>query len=311
MTIPPDSTSGEDSPHATEESGSAGAASSAGASVFPADIGEKAAAQGSHEAAAPQEADAFKCVLPNFEGPLDLLLHLIGEHKVDILDIPIALITEKYLETLRAMRELDLDIAGEFLLMAATLAHIKSRILLPEASPDDEEEEPQADPREELVRRLLEYQKYKAAAEALGEFPILGKKVFTRKARSVLDRSGEEETVLAEVPVFRLVELLAKVLKEKNPDPFHEVHLENFNLTETMDRIVSLLRRSPRTSFLALLGGSHDRVSILMTFLAILEMCKMRLLKLVQTEGSDDIYITAPQPDSLARAVSLFKDDYQ
>ena len=127
--------------------------------------------------------DAFRIQLPNFEGPLDLLLHLIREHKLDIFDIPLALITEKYLAHLELMRKLNLDVAGEFILMAATLAHLKSRMLLPRVeSQAVEEEEPGADPREELVRRLLEYQKYKEAAGALGEQPILDRDVFPRRA---------------------------------------------------------------------------------------------------------------------------------
>lgn len=256
--------------------------------------------------------DAFKCVLPEFEGPLDLLLHLIGEHKLDILDIPIALITEKYLETLKAMRELDLDIAGEFLLMAATLAHLKSRTLLPAAEPDPEDADAlEEDPREELVRRLLEYQKYKAAAEALGERSLLGRTVFTRKARAPLSARDAGDGGLVEVPVFKLVEILDKVMKARSPDPFHEVHLENFNLTATMERIVTMLQKAPRSSFLTLLGTARDRVSILMTFLAILEMCKMRLLGIVQEEDGGDIVITARDAAELSRAVALFKDDYQ
>lgn len=258
-------------------------------------------------------SEAFKCVLPDFEGPLDLLLHLIGEHKLDILDIPIALITEKYLETLKVMRNLDLDIAGEFLLMAATLAHLKSRTLLPTAdvNPEDEETESEEDPREALVRRLLAYQKYKAAAEALSERATLGRTVFTRKVRTPVKSKNATEGELVEVPVFKLVELLDKVLKARTPDPFHEVHLENFNLTDTMERIVTLLQKSPKSSFLTLLGTVRGRVPILMTFLAVLEMCKMRLLRIVQEEDGGDILITARDAAELSRAVQLFKDDYR
>src|SRR5436305_6072477 len=114
-----------------------------------------------HGEASPSLGETFRIQLPKFEGPLDLLLHLIREHKLDIFDIPIALITEKYLEALQEMREINLDVAGEFLVMAATLAHIKSRLLLPrQEAVAEQEEDQQADPREELVRRLLEYQKY-------------------------------------------------------------------------------------------------------------------------------------------------------
>ena len=254
---------------------------------------------------------AFKLVLPNFEGPLDLLLHLIREHKIDILDIPIALITEKYLEMLKAMKELDLDIAGEFILMAATLAHIKSRILLPEAQPDPEEDVPQEDPRAELVRRLLEYQKYRAAAEVLGARALLGRQVFARRARAEALPRPEGEIGLAEVSIFKLIETLAKVLKDKAPEPLHEVELERFDLGGAMARLAECLQQSPRTSFVTLLEAARDRITILMTFLAILEMCKMRLLRIVQEEGSDDILVTARRPEALASAVAFFKDDYQ
>ena len=125
----------------------------------------------------------FHIQLPSFEGPLDLLLHLIKKHELDILDLPIAFVTERYLEYLRVMRELDLDVAGEYLLMAATLAHIKSKMLLPqvpgEQQDDDEDGEP-LDPRLELIRRLLEYQKYKNAAENLGSRAVAGRDVFGR-----------------------------------------------------------------------------------------------------------------------------------
>lgn len=254
---------------------------------------------------------AFKLVLPNFEGPLDLLLHLIHEHKIDILDIPIALITEKYLQALKAMKEIDLDVAGEFIRMAATLLHIKSRILLPEAEPDLEEEAPKDDPREELVRRLLEYQKYKAAAEALGSRALLGRQVFTRRARLEPTPRPEGDIGLAEVSVFKLIETLSKVLKDKAPEPLHEVNLEQFDLSGTMARLAERLRHEPHTSFITLLEAARDRISILMTFLAILEMCKMRLLRIVQEEESDDILVTARSPEALASAVRLFKDDYQ
>lgn len=265
-----------------------------------------------HSGASPTNPTlAFKLVLPNFEGPLDLLLHLIREHRIDILDIPIALITEKYLATLQAMKELDLDIAGEFVLMAATLAHIKSRILLPEAQPEPDEDAPQEDPREELVRRLLAYQKYKAAAESLGTRALLGRQVFTRRARIEAVPHSQSEIGLVEVPIFKLIETLAQVLKTKAPEPHHEVLLEQLNLGNTMGRLVTLLQKTPRSSFITLLETAHDRVTILMTFLAILEMCKMRLLRIIQEEGSDDILVSARDPEALAEATALFQDDYQ
>src|SRR4051812_26848224 len=161
---------------------------------------------------------AFAVALPVFEGPLDLLLSLIQEHKLDIFDIPIAFITDRYLEYMSAAQELNLDLAGEYLLMAATLAHIKSRMLLPrEQTADAPEGEIGPDPREELVRRLLEHQKYKDAARSLAARPQLGRDVFVRRAREELPLAPAEVTWYRspDLSVYRLIELLARVLKER------------------------------------------------------------------------------------------------
>src|SRR5215813_6958156 len=145
--------------------------------------------------AAPQTG--FAVALPVFEGPLDLLLALIQEHKLDIFDIPISFIIERYLEYMDAAKALNIDLAGEYLLMAATLAHIKSRMLLPrEQAQEADSSEPGPDPREELVRRLLEYQKYKDAALRFGAMPHLGRDVFVRRAREDLPLAADEAAYL-------------------------------------------------------------------------------------------------------------------
>src|ERR671924_1822623 len=154
--------------------------------------------------------EAYPVRLQNFEGPLDLLLHLIKKHEVSIYDIPIALITQQYLEYIDLMQELNLDVAGEFLVMAATLIHIKSRMLLPR--PDPTQEDPEEDPREALVRRLLEHQRYKAAAELLHERETLRSAQFMRPEASVAEAAGDEYEPELEVDLFSLISAFRAVV---------------------------------------------------------------------------------------------------
>lgn len=262
------------------------------------------------EALGANPATAFRIALPNFEGPLDLLLHLIREHKVDILDIPIALITQKYLETLQAMKDLDLDIAGEFILMAATLAHIKSRMLLPDPEPTPEEEGEQLDPREELVRRLLAYQKFKAAGEELGRQDILDRDVFTRRARMDQVPLAEGELGLVEVSVFKLVEALDRALKNAKIEIPHQVLVDRVSISDAINKLVDKLKVEPRTSLFTLVAGVQERQQVLVTFLALLEMAKLGLIRICQEEDQGDILVWARDPDALG-AGEGFKDDYK
>ncbi len=238
-------------------------------------------------------AEAFRVALPPFrageppfEGPLDLLLHLVREHRVDLFDIPIARITESYLAALQALRELDIDLAGEFLHMAAQLMLMKSRLLLPrtEVGQDAPAEEAGGDPRAELVRRLLEYQKYKAAGEELGRYDILDRDVFARRRRSapVAEASGPEG--LAEISVFKLIEALDLALRTARPEVGHEVAADRLSITDAIGRVAEALRLRRRVAFAELLGGSgrHGRAVIVATFLAILEMARLRLVRLFQ-----------------------------
>lgn len=252
---------------------------------------------------------AFRIALPSFEGPLDLLLHLIREHRIDVFDIPISLITEKYLEAIKAMKELDLDIAGEFLLMAATLAHIKSRMLLPDAEPAPEDEQDQHDPRAELVKRLLEYQKYKAAAEELARQDLLDREVFTRRAQPELVPLAEGEVGLVEVSIFKLVEALYRMLKEVKAEVPHQVFIDRVSLSETITSVIERLRAEPRSSYNTILGDTRDRQRIVITFLALLEMCKMRLIRIFQEQDGGDIFVSAVDPDALG--ADEIKDDYK
>ncbi len=257
---------------------------------------------------APEEAltevlaprDAFVIALPNFEGPLDLLLHLIREHKLDILDIPIALITEKYLGHLERMREIDLDIAGEFLVMASTLLHLKSRMLLPrEDQPAGQEaadagQDP-ADPRAELVRRLLEYQKYRAAAEQLGGNDILDRDVFPRRVAVEEVPLDDDEVGLQEISVYKLIEALDRVLAALVPKKQHEVTRERLSLSAAMFRIADAVRGAGpggAVGFFTLFAGARERSDVIITFLALLEMCKLKLLRVYQAEGVEEILIS-------------------
>jgi segregation and condensation protein A len=242
---------------------------------------------------------AFQVALPTFEGPLDLLLHLIREHKVDIFDIPVSLITEKYNASLELMRELNLDVAGEFLVMAATLAHIKSRMLLPrtEAATGELDAEAEGDPRVELVRRLLNYQKYREAARELAEHPLLGRDVF---ARHHVAHPAEERgpAPLVELSVFRLIEALDRVLKSILPAPSHDVVREQVSLSAAMEQILSGLRLQPEVTFLSLFAGQRTRSSVVVTFLALLEMVRLRRVRVRQPEDGADILV-AGQPEAL------------
>jgi segregation and condensation protein A len=250
----------------------------------------------------PSIADSFRIALPNFEGPLDLLLHLIKEHRVDIFDIPVALIARKYLEHVEAMRELNLDIAGEFLVMASTLANIKSRLLLPrqeQAVAETELAEDAADPRAELVRRLLEYQKYKEAAETLGGHDILDRDVFPRRVAVEAVPIPEEEIGLVEISVYRLIEALDRVLKNAAPELQHEIVRERVSISEAIQRIAERLRVASELSFFALFEGPRTRQEIVTTFLAMLEMVKLKLIRVFQEADSDEILL-APKGDALS-----------
>jgi len=232
-----------------------------------------------------------------FEGPLDLLLHLIKKNEINIYDIPITLITQQYLEYLEMMKNLNLDIAGEFLLMAATLLHIKSKMLLPPAESAEEEGEEEAaeDPRAELVRRLLEYQKYKEAAAELAKRDLLEREVFTRKVLSdELINLPAEEVVIGELTLFDLIEALKKVLQRVSPEEFQEISLDSFSLKEKIQQIMELIWKENSISFTQLFPPEASKREIILSFLALLELLRLRLVKAYQTEAFGPIRIFSP-----------------
>lgn len=239
---------------------------------------------------------AFAVALPVFEGPLDLLLSLIQEHKLDIFDIPISFVTDRYLEYVEAAQALNIDLAGEYLLMAATLAHIKSRMLLPrEQTADAPDGELGPDPREELVKRLLEYQKYKDAGRRIGARPQLGRDVFVRRAKEDLPLAPGDAAYLKspEISVYRLIELMARVLRERRIEIPHEVFVERLSIGDRISVITDRLRDLERITFTSLFAdlGDRDRHRVVPTFLAVLEMAKLKLIRVHQTERHSEIYI--------------------
>jgi segregation and condensation protein A len=226
--------------------------------------------------------------LEMFEGPLDLLLHLIHKNELDITNIPIALITEQYLEYLKLMRVLNLDIAGEYLLMASTLLYIKSKTLLPPSS--EEEEEAGEDPRAELVRRLLEYQKYKEAASQLEQRPLLDRDVFIRSIPMEFEDAEEEKV---EVSLFELLEAFCKILERVKAEEFHEVILDRVSVEEKFQEILSLLQKEKRSmAFNHLFPEQASRRVIIITFLAILELVKMKLVRIFQLAPFETIRLS-------------------
>jgi segregation and condensation protein A len=222
---------------------------------------------------------AYQVKLDVFEGPLDLLLHLIRKNEVDIYNIPIALITEQYLATLDLMKTLNLDVAGEFLLMAATLAHIKSRMLLP---PSEDEEEEEEDPRADLVRQLLEYQRFKEAAESLDARPQLYRDTFLRGADLSDVEVAPEEEPLAEVSVFALMEAFQRVWERAPSDMVHEITVEKITLRDKIHEVLERLETKEEMTFEELLTHETTRQGLVLVFLALLELARLRIVRIYQ-----------------------------
>ena len=237
-----------------------------------------------------EDGSEYTFRLEGFEGPLDLLLHLIQKNELDIFNIPISLITEQYLEYLHLMKVLNLDVAGEYLLMASTLLHIKSRMLLPKSSEVEEEEE--EDPRAELVRRLLEYQKYKNAALEMEKMPLLERDVFIRLAPAEAEEEPVEEERI-EVNLFELLEAFREVLKKVKPETVHQVILEHISVEARILEILAILERENRSvAFHRLFPEQASRRLVVVTLLAILELVKMKRIRIFQLAAFETIRIS-------------------
>jgi segregation and condensation protein A len=218
--------------------------------------------------------------LQNFEGPLDLLLHLIRKHELNIYDIPIAIVTKQYLEYLDLMTELNLDVVGEFLVMAATLIHIKSRMLLPRVDPT--QEDPTEDPREALIRRLLEHQRFKAAAELLHEKEIQRSAQWGRPDGSVADVVGDAPEPEIEVDLFSLMAAFRQVLERAKQRPRVLMPPEQIPIEVRIEQLLERLSETDACGFDELFADVQSRSGMVVTFLALLEMIRLKLIRVFQ-----------------------------
>lgn len=231
----------------------------------------------------------YKVDLEIFEGPLDLLLYLIKKDEIDIYDIPIEKITKQYLDYLALMQMLDLNIAGEFFVMAATLMYIKSRMLLPpEERP--QEEEVDEDPRMDLVRQLLEYKKFKDAAEYLHDREILQEKVFVRNAP--VDMPEAADNYMMDVNIFDLISAFSQALqKVEKPDDIKEIAAEEYTVAEKVATLKDRLQQESRFSLTQLFGNMKSHLEIVVTFLALLELIRLKGVKVYQPELFAEIVV--------------------
>ena len=277
------------------------------------------------------EQAGYQVALDVFEGPLDLLLHLVKKHELSILDIPISFVTEKYLEYLDAMAGLDIDVAGEYLLMAATLCHIKSRELLPTPDALEEEEgevaegEGDIDPRADLIKRLLEYQKYKEAADQLGQRPVVGRNVWSRgtSAEDAVSDGVDPDAIapLAPFPVHKLLEAFDRVMQQAKVKVSHDVLIDRLSVSQKIAELTDRLEAEGRFSFSSMFSFLRAGVArsvaeikheAVVTFLALLEMAKLRLIGLSQPVDDDEIYIERARDDLRARVeATVARDDYR
>ena len=251
---------------------------------------------------------AYRVRLDVFEGPLDLLLHLVKKNEVDLSDLPVATITDQYISYIDLLQQLNLDRAGEYLVMAATLLHLKSRLLLPSEEVVDEESG--EDPRAELARQLLEYQRFREAAEMLDRNSMLGRDVFTRVPlrNEAIDGQDVVRDVMDEiydVSLGDLLDALQEVLKNAEPGIVHQVLLEQVSLRERVCLVLDLLRERTQVAFTDLFSTDISRLQILVTFLAALELVRTRIIDINQDERFGPIMLTlavsadAPLPETL------------
>lgn len=231
----------------------------------------------------------YKVKLEVFEGPLDLLLYLIKKDEVDIYDISIERITSQYLEFMEAFKTLDLDVAGEFVVMAANLIYIKSRSLLPASVQPPEEEVEEDDPRWDLIRQLVEYKKFKDAAAQLGEREALQSSLYQRLPDAT---EAQPERPLGEVSVFDLIHAFNNVLKRINQqENLREIFEENFTVSDKIDLIMKLTASGVPLKFTELFASAASRSEIVVTFLALLELIRLKQLKCAQDEPFGEIEV--------------------
>lgn len=236
--------------------------------------------------------DYYNVKLPLFEGPLDLLLHLIKKSEVEIYDISITEIAEQYIAYIDMMKELDLDIAGEFLVMAATLTQIKSRMLLPPKEGEAGEEEG-TDPRAELIARLLEYKRFKEAAEGLGQREEFWREVFVRQGKGAWEDGdeGPKQEELFNFGLFDLLDAFRRVLKNMPVDHYHEIRRDSISITDKINHILALVDEFKSITFDSLFENDRAKEQVVVSFLALLELTRRRAIKLMQLEEFGTIRI--------------------
>ena len=228
--------------------------------------------------------DALEVFLETFEGPLDLLLYLIRRQNLDILDIPIADITAQYMDYVELMRNINLDLAAEYLVMAAMLAEIKSRILLPR----HEEIEDEGDPRAELVKRLQEYERFKQAATDLDEMPRMDRENFTTSVDVIRE---DKKTPEPDVDMRELLLAFQEVLKQVDMQKHHEIEREEISIRERMTHVLSKLEGDNFVEFQSLFTLKEGRLGVVVTLMAVLELLKLKVIDMVQSEAFAPIYL--------------------
>ena len=229
--------------------------------------------------------------LDNFEGPLDLLLHLVRKHEIDVHDIPIALVTQQYIEYIELMKELDLDVAGEFLVMAATLIHIKARTLVPRPEAEGEEADEAEDPREALVRRLIEHQRFRAAAELLHERQTVRSAQWGRADERLTDLAGEPFERELEADLFGLLQAFQTVLKRARARPGVPLPAAEVSIETRTRQLMERLERVNACGFEELFADDRSRVELITTFLAVLEMIRLKLIRVFQSGSCGPIRV--------------------
>jgi segregation and condensation protein A len=233
--------------------------------------------------------DALEVFLEAFEGPLDLLLYLIRRQNLDILDIPIAEITKQYMGYIAMLDELQFELAAEYLVMAAILAEIKSRMLLPRPQGDDQEED---DPRAELVRRLQEYERFKQAAENLDDLPREGRDFVIAEA-FVTDRKVVQ--IPPDIEIGDMLDALKDVLSRAELFGHHQIQMEPLSVRERMTSIIDRLRKNPYLEFQMFFTPEEGRMGVVVTFLALMELTRERIVDLIQNEPMGQIYVKSPE----------------
>jgi segregation and condensation protein A len=230
----------------------------------------------------------YEVKLEIFEGPLDLLLHLIHKNEVDIFDIPIATITDQYLEYLDMMKALNINLAGDFLIMASTLIHIKSRMLLPELKEEGEEE----DPRVEITQSLLEYMRFKEVAEELSDREILDRDVFARRVPPYFQAQMRDEELQLDVNLFQLIDAFKRIMTQRLPGVQLRLQQERWSVKEKTEAIIDRLKKGGDLFFQELFSEERTVSEFIVTFLALLELVHIGLVRVFQATHDSDIQLT-------------------